>query len=77
MSQEKESLLAALSASESHTASTTLANGTILQVVMRAGDCFDVVHIYPGRSGASLQDRLEVESRQDGIMDKSIWEAQG
>lgn len=73
---EKETLLAALAASESHTASTTLPNGTILQVVMKAGDCFDVVHIFPGRSGASLQDRVEVESKQEGIIDKPVWESQ-
>jgi hypothetical protein len=76
MSQEKETLLAALAASESHTASTTLSNGTILQVEMKAGDCFDVIHIFPGRNGESLLDRLEVESKQGGIMDKPVWEAE-
>lgn len=73
---QKETLFTALAASESHTASTTLSNGTILQVVMKAGDCFDVIHIFPGRDGTSLQDRLEVESRQPGIIDKSVWESQ-
>jgi len=76
VSQEKETLLAALAASESHTASTTLGNGTILQVKMVAGDCFDVIHIFPGRDGTSLQDRLEVEAKQEGIIDKSVWESQ-
>lgn len=74
MSQEKDLLLAALAASEDHTASTTLPNGTILQVKMHDGH-FDVHHIFPGRSEDSLMDRLEVESKQHGIMDQPIWES--